>query len=130
MTQRERGNDTPGRAGCQYYGLSAQKVLKAAQEPTAMRVEHIDERAFAVRRGRLLEYITIVWNSAEGIVSIGAGLLAGSIALIGFRFRLYNWFHQVLRCLASALYAPERRERAESTALKWSVLASYCLLLT
>ena len=67
-----------------------------------MKVEHIDERAFAVRRGRLLEYITIVWNSAEGIVSIGAGLLAGSIALIGFRFRLYNRFHQVLRCLASA----------------------------
>ena len=44
------------------------------------------ERATAVRRGRLLEYLTIVWNLLEGIISIGAGLLAGGIALIGFGF--------------------------------------------
>jgi hypothetical protein len=28
-----------------------------------------------VRRGRLLEYTTIVWNLAEGIISIGPGFL-------------------------------------------------------
>lgn len=39
-----------------------------------------------VRRGRRLAYITIVWNSLEGIIAIGAGLLAGSIALVGFGF--------------------------------------------
>lgn len=38
----------------------------------------------SVRRGRLLEYITIIWNSLEGIIAIGAGILAGSIALVGF----------------------------------------------
>jgi divalent metal cation (Fe/Co/Zn/Cd) transporter len=37
-----------------------------------------------VRRGRRLEYITIVWNSLEGIIAIGAGALAGSVALVGF----------------------------------------------
>jgi len=37
-----------------------------------------------VRRGRQLEYLTIGWNSLEAIVAVGAGLLAGSTALIGF----------------------------------------------
>ena len=37
-----------------------------------------------VNRGRILEYITIIWNSLEGIIAIGAGILAGSIALVGF----------------------------------------------
>jgi divalent metal cation (Fe/Co/Zn/Cd) transporter len=37
-----------------------------------------------VRRGRRLEYITIVWNSLEGIIAISAGAIAGSIALVGF----------------------------------------------
>lgn len=37
-----------------------------------------------VKRGRRLEYITIIWNSLEGIIAIGAGILAGSIALVGF----------------------------------------------
>ena len=37
-----------------------------------------------VRRGRRLEYVTIIWNSLEAVTSIGAGLFAGSIALVGF----------------------------------------------
>lgn len=31
-----------------------------------------------------LEYFTIGWNSLEAVVAIGAGVLAGSIALVGF----------------------------------------------
>ncbi len=42
------------------------------------------ERARAVRRGIHLEYLTIAWNCLEGLIAIGAGLLAGSIALVGF----------------------------------------------
>jgi len=38
----------------------------------------------AVRQGRLLEYFTVGWNLIEAAVAIGAGLFAGSIALIGF----------------------------------------------
>lgn len=35
-------------------------------------------------RGRRLEYFTVAWNSLEGIVAIAAGLIAGSISLVGF----------------------------------------------
>lgn len=44
------------------------------------------ERAHLVRRGRYLEYFTIGYNSLEGLIAVGAGLLAGSIALVGFGF--------------------------------------------
>lgn len=37
-----------------------------------------------LRRGRILETFTILWNSAEGLISVVLGLLAGSIALVGF----------------------------------------------
>lgn len=37
-----------------------------------------------ILRGRRLEYLTIVWNSLEAIIAVGAGLIAGSIALVGF----------------------------------------------
>jgi divalent metal cation (Fe/Co/Zn/Cd) transporter len=43
-------------------------------------------RAELVRCGRHLEYFTIIYNSLEGIIAIVAGLLAGSIALVGFGF--------------------------------------------
>jgi divalent metal cation (Fe/Co/Zn/Cd) transporter len=38
------------------------------------------------RRGLTLEYLTISWNVLEAIVAIGAGIAAGSIALVGFGF--------------------------------------------
>lgn len=41
-------------------------------------------RAASVRRGRGLEYLTIGWNVLEAVVSISAGLFAGSIALVSF----------------------------------------------
>ena len=37
-----------------------------------------------IRRGRLLEYLTVGWNLAEAVIAIGAGVVAGSTALIGF----------------------------------------------
>lgn len=39
-----------------------------------------------VARGRNLEYLTIGWNCLEAVVAIGAGLLAGSVSLVGFGF--------------------------------------------
>ncbi|MDX1740835.1 MAG: cation transporter [Rhodothermales bacterium] len=38
----------------------------------------------AVRRARVLEYLTLAWNSVEAVVGIGAGIVAGSTSLIGF----------------------------------------------
>jgi len=42
--------------------------------------------ATQVRRAVRLEYFTISWNVIEAVVSIGAGIVAGSIALVGFGF--------------------------------------------
>ena len=41
-------------------------------------------RPLAVRRARLLNWLTIGWNVIEGVIAIGAGVLAGSVSLIGF----------------------------------------------
>ena len=38
----------------------------------------------AARRARVLSWVSLVWMSIEGGVAIAAGILAGSIALIGF----------------------------------------------
>jgi divalent metal cation (Fe/Co/Zn/Cd) transporter len=39
----------------------------------------------ARQAGKWLEYFTIVWNALEGLVAVIAGLIAGSISLVGFR---------------------------------------------
>ena len=44
------------------------------------------DRASLVKRGQYLEYFTIGYNSLEGLIAVGAGFLAGSIALVGFGF--------------------------------------------
>jgi divalent metal cation (Fe/Co/Zn/Cd) transporter len=36
------------------------------------------------RRAFRLEYVTVLWNSLEGVASIVAGLLAGSVSLVAF----------------------------------------------
>jgi divalent metal cation (Fe/Co/Zn/Cd) transporter len=41
-------------------------------------------RSGLLRRGLRLEYLTVGWNIAEGLIAVGAGFAAGSIALIGF----------------------------------------------
>jgi divalent metal cation (Fe/Co/Zn/Cd) transporter len=41
-------------------------------------------RPLLLRRARALEVFTIAWNSLEGVVAVGLGVLAGSIALVGF----------------------------------------------
>jgi divalent metal cation (Fe/Co/Zn/Cd) transporter len=48
----------------------------SVNEPTEVRAN--------LARGRRLEYFTIAWNVVEGGVSIAAGALAGSTALVGF----------------------------------------------
>jgi divalent metal cation (Fe/Co/Zn/Cd) transporter len=42
------------------------------------------ERPALLRRGLVLEYLTIGWNSVEAVVGIVLGSAAGSVALIGF----------------------------------------------
>jgi len=42
------------------------------------------ERARLLHRGELLEAATVAWNVVEGIVAVVAGVLASSVALVGF----------------------------------------------
>src|SRR3990172_5040571 len=42
------------------------------------------ERRRLVNRGRWLSVVTLLYNSLEGVVAVGAGLAAGSVALVGF----------------------------------------------
>jgi divalent metal cation (Fe/Co/Zn/Cd) transporter len=41
-------------------------------------------RQTMAHRGKRLEYFTIAWNSLEGLIGVVAGLVAGSISLVGF----------------------------------------------
>jgi divalent metal cation (Fe/Co/Zn/Cd) transporter len=43
-----------------------------------------EERAVLLRRGVVLEGLTVSYNALEGVVAIAAGLAAGSVALTGF----------------------------------------------
>ena len=97
----------------------------------------IDQLASAhqlTRRGKRLEYLTIVWNSLEALISIIAGLIAGSIALVGFGLDsvIETSSGAVLLWRLGHEHDPERRERAERTALKlvgvsFLALAAYVL---
>jgi divalent metal cation (Fe/Co/Zn/Cd) transporter len=49
-------------------------------------VTDVLERRRLERAARGLAWLTIAWNVVEAIVAIGAGLAAGSIALVGFGF--------------------------------------------
>jgi divalent metal cation (Fe/Co/Zn/Cd) transporter len=74
-------------------------------------------QAAYVRRGRRLEYLTIAWNSLEAIAAIGAGLFAGSVALVGFGV------DSVVETSSGAILLwrlrdGERGERREGTALR------------
>ena len=86
-------------------------------------------RAADAARGRRLEYFTVGWNVIEAAVAIGAGVKAGSIALVGFGV------DSVIESLSGAvllwrLQAHEADEKRERRALKlvggtFFVLAAY-----
>ena len=42
------------------------------------------DRGASLKRARALNRLTIAWNVVEGVVAVGAGLVAGSISLVGF----------------------------------------------
>lgn len=78
------------------------------------------ERAAVARRGRRLQWLTIGWNALEFAVALGAGVVSGSVALVGFGV---DSAIEVSASLA-ALWRlgrdvdPEHRERAERLTLR------------
>ena len=51
-----------------------------------MSAEAVTGRDGLLARGLRLEYFTVLWNAAEAVVGIAAGVAAGSLALLGFGF--------------------------------------------
>jgi divalent metal cation (Fe/Co/Zn/Cd) transporter len=93
-----------------------------------------EQRVRAARAGRRLQYLTIAWNSAECAVALGAGFLAGSIALVGFGFDSAIEVASSLAAVWRLARDPdrERRERAERRTLRiigacFLLLAAYVL---
>src|SRR6476646_4360160 len=88
----------------------------------------ISDRPGLVRRGRRLEYFTIAYNSLEGLIALVAGLMAGSIALVGFGFdSLIEVASGAALVWRLHLDADEsRRERIERTTLR---IVDVCFLL-
>ncbi len=90
-------------------------------------------RELMVRKGRRLEYVTVLWNSLEAIVSIAAGLFAGSIALVGFGLdsviETSSGAVMIWRLHHSNERDAEARERSERRALKLIGLSFLALAL-
>jgi divalent metal cation (Fe/Co/Zn/Cd) transporter len=49
-----------------------------------MTEEQRNMREDQIKQGRRLEYFTIIYNCMEGLIAIIAGLIAGSVSLVGF----------------------------------------------
>jgi divalent metal cation (Fe/Co/Zn/Cd) transporter len=77
-------------------------------------------RQAAVRKGLVLEYLTVSWNSAEAVIALVAGFLAGSIALVGFGFDSVIEVTSGIALLWRLHFgeAAAKRERAEAVALR------------
>ena len=87
------------------------------------------KRAKDTRHARKLEYLTIAWNLIEAGVGIGAGIVAGSIALISFGvdtlIEVMSAF--VLLWRLSSVHRDERRERIalQLVGVSFLLLAAY-----
>src|SRR5712691_3734976 len=88
----------------------------------------LGNRVSLIKRGRRLEYFTIAYNSLEGLIAVIAGLMAGSIALVGFGFdSLIEVTSGSALLWRLHLDADEsRRERVEAVTLR---IVGVCFLL-
>jgi divalent metal cation (Fe/Co/Zn/Cd) transporter len=77
-------------------------------------------REALVRRSFRLNVATLAYNSLEGVIAIAAGVLAGSVALVGFGLDSLIELAASLTALwrLRADLDPERRERAEQVSLR------------
>ncbi|MFZ0315294.1 MAG: cation transporter [Candidatus Korobacteraceae bacterium] len=100
-------------------------------KPTAIRPATspaVADRAALVARGRRLEYLTIAWNSFEAAVALISGLVAGSIALVGFGLDsvIETTSAGILLWRLRSDQNADQREHAERTAHR---LIGVCFLL-
>jgi hypothetical protein len=87
----------------------------------------VSDRLAVVQRGRRLEYFTVGWNAIEGMVAVVAGLIAGSIALVGFGLDSFIEVTSGLTLLCMSVDADvHSRELNEKRALR---IVGVCFLL-
>lgn len=84
----------------------------------------------AARRAKALSWLSLVWMGAEGAVAITAGILAGSIALVGFGLdSAIEGFASVVivwRFTGRRLLSDAAEERAQKlVAIQFFILAPY-----
>lgn len=88
------------------------------------------------KKALYLEYLTVGYNILEGIVSIGAGMLAGSIALVGFGLdsavESLSGGVLIWRLKKHGQVSEEKEEREEAAAIRFVgysflLLGSYVL---
>jgi divalent metal cation (Fe/Co/Zn/Cd) transporter len=81
-------------------------------------------------RGRRLQYATIAWNLMEVVVTVGLGIVAGSLALIAFGLdSLVEVFASVVVIWFIANHHQERRARRalRLVGVAFAVLAAYLI---
>lgn len=80
------------------------------------------DRNAALQRGRALEWITVAWNFLEALVSLVAGVIAGSVSLVGFGLdsviETASGVALLWRLRPANEQTAERRERAERMATR------------
>ncbi len=86
------------------------------------------DRVQLVKRGRRLEYFTILWNSLEAVAALISGLIAGSVALVSFGL---DSFIEVASGAALLWRLQQdtdlaRREKAERLTVR---MVGFCFLL-
>jgi divalent metal cation (Fe/Co/Zn/Cd) transporter len=64
----------------------AEHTTHAHSAPVSLTSPRGLARPEALRRARWLNVATIVWNVIEGVVAVAAGVVAGSVSLVGFGF--------------------------------------------
>src|SRR5258708_35149586 len=86
-----------------------------------------NHRRDLVRQGQRLEYFTIAWNSLEALVSIVAGLIAGSVSLVGFGLDSLIEVASGVALLWGLHHDlnPSRREQVERTTLR---IVGWCFI--
>jgi divalent metal cation (Fe/Co/Zn/Cd) transporter len=80
-------------------------------------------------RGRRLEYLTIAWNGFEAAVALVSGLLAGSIALVGFGLDSVIETASAVILLWSLRTQPDRAIRARRERMAHRLVGATFVLL-
>lgn len=81
-----------------------------------------------LRKALRLEYFTIAWNAIEAVAAVGAGIVAGSIALVGFGFdsSIEGFAAAVVIWQLRGMHDESRERRAlRLIAITFFVLAAY-----